>query len=362
MKRYNIIILLLAIGLAVSCSDNNSVADDEVGPELKGLNAEMARMETGAEISQSAISDFVVNKDNLDPTKSMTGRTGWKLDVQIYKGSTPYAYGTATCTWNGTTQTWDPPTNTVYFPNYTRQLVSAKLYPTGWTGTVKLDQSLEADLIAQDILTQNGTTTVTVLPAHIPTIPMRHGNSMIDFILTNVDETHIADLKVYVGNTGYTPHKITTTGKLEYLVILPVGAQLPQIRLTTTGGAQYIQPIGITTTQANVCYCINLRGINLLLSSFIVTDWTYGQALSGEYSTITSYPTFKGDPNTSATIYFANGSSQVLNFNSRGERTIKPSGRTIIRITTDTKDFMTNPPIVLRSMLIDLKPHIDNET
>lgn len=365
MKLHNVInifTLLFAFGLTISCSESSSVTDEEIGPELKGVSAEMATMETSAEITQSAISDFVVNKDNLDPTKSTAGRTAWLLDVQIYKGSTPYQYGAATCTWNSTDQTWDPPVSTVYFPNYTRQLVSAKLYPSGWTGTIKLDQSLEADLIAQDILTQNGNTTVTVYPAHIPTIPMRHGNSMIDFILTNVDETHIADIKVYVGGSGYTPHKIATTGKLEYLVILPVGAQNPQIRLTTTGGAQYIQPIGVASTQANVCYCINLRGINLLLSSFIVTDWTYGQALSGEYSTITSYPTFKGDPNTSATIYFLNGSSQTLNFNSRGEATVKPLGRTIIRIVAGTKDFAPNPPIVLRSMLIDLKPHIDNET
>ena len=362
MKRYNLLLaLLVALGIVVSCSENSNTTEDEVGPELKGLNTEMASIQTGAEITQSAISDFVVNKAN-DPTKDITGRTSWMLDIQIYKGSLPYTYGAATCTWNSVSQTWNPPVNTVYFPNYTRQPVAAKLYPSGWTGTVKLDQSLVANLIGQDILTQDGNATTTILPAHIPTIPMRHGNSMVDFILTNVDATQIADLKVYVGNDGYTPYKVTATGKLEYLVILPVGAQNPQIRLTTVGGAQYIQPIGVTATQVNVCYCINLRGINLLLSSFIVTDWTYGQALSGEYSTITSYPTFKGDPNTSATIYFANGQSQVLNFNSRGEYTVKPSGRTIVRIRTATKDFYTNPPIVLRGMLIDLKPNIDNET
>ena len=359
MKKY-LIIIALNIGLFVGCSKDNTTEIDERFA-LKGIAATLGAIEESNGSQTKAISDFVVNTAK-DPTSIMTNRYTWNFDIQIYKGNTPYQYGEASLRWNGSM--WVPITgDSLYFPNYTRQGVAATLYPASWNGTVQVMQNTAALLLAQDILRQNGNATVTVNPAHIPTISMRHGNSMIDFILNNVDTTQITSVNVYVGSIKYTPYKVPGLNRAEYMVILPVGSRNPEVRLVTNGGAEYIQQLSINPTQINVCYCVKLSGLELLLSSVTVTDWLYGTALPGDYSTTTSYPTFKGPVNDTITLIYHNGLQQSIIFNSRGEYTLKPFGRRIDRIQlTPTDGFNLNPPIILHNMFIDLNPRIDSRT
>lgn len=359
MKKY--IILLAATGIFsfTGCSNDDTETGDE-RVRLEGVQASLGMMNEDGTVETRAIRDFVVNTPN-DPTMGMTGRTGWNFDVQIYKNNTPYPYGQAAFEWNG--NMWVPEAGaSIYFPNYTRQGVAATLYPDSWTGTIAQIQNTADLLLAQDILKQNGAATVTVLPAHIPTITMRHGNSMIDFIIDNVDVSQISTIIVAANGIEYTPYKVQGVSHNEYLVILPVGVKDPEVRITTVGGARYIQGLHINSTQVNNCYCVRLLGLELALASITVTDWVYGTALSGDYSTETSYPTFIGPPGESVTLFFDDGQQQVLTFNTRGEYTIKPVGRRIVRISDNLGEFVLTPPIILRSMVIDLNPHLQNRT
>lgn len=345
----------------MSCSDDETNDSDNEQIALDGVKASLGLMNEESSSTTKAIADFVVNKA-ADPTSILTSRYGWNFDIQIYKGNVPYLYGGASLEWNDSI--WIPKAGqSLYFPNYTRQGVAAKLYPSTWVDTVAVIQNTAALLLGQDVLKQNGSTVITVNPAHIPTIPMRHGNSMLDFILTGVDTTQIASINVYAGNKLYTPYKVPGLNRAEYLVILPVGSQNPEIRLTTVGGARYIQKLSINSMQINNCYCIKFHGLELELGAITVTDWVYGTAISGEYSTETSYPSFLGPPNSSLTIVYDNGLEQVLIFNARGEYIAKPDGRTAIKIILSPGDeFNLNPAVVLRNMVIDLKPNIQNRT
>jgi len=362
MKLYNIYLLSISALLFAACSENEQADDTDFPAEelqLGGVQVNMASRETPDEAATRAISDFVVNTEN-DPTSIMDTRsTDWKLDVQIFNGSQAYQYGIATCTWNSTTSTWDPPQNTLYFPNYSRQSVKATLYPTGWNNTISLNQKTSDAILKQDILSQNGSNSITVNPAHIPTISMRHAHSMLNFILENVEIAQISEVNVHVGNDIYQPYKVENTGKIEYLVILPVGISNPEIRLTTVEGANYIVEVEIASTEVNTCYCIKLQGIELLLSSVTVTNWAYGEALAGQYSSVASYPTFRGPANTSVTLHYLNGLTQTITFNDRGESTPKPLGRTIIQIDPSTGDpIYPDPPLILNTMYVDLNPYL----
>lgn len=229
-------------------------------------------------------------------------------------------------------------------------------YPAAKDAPVAADQSEVGNFRLQDILEQNGTNYV-VNPAHIiQNVQVRHKRSMLDIILREVDYSQIASVEIVADNVTYQPHKIENTGSFtntEFLLILPVGVKNPQIRVTTLEGARYVETLEITTA-TNVCFCVNLLGLELQLGNVTVSDWTYGRALSGNYSVVTSYPTFKGPANTSATVTYRNGITQTLTFNSRGEATTKPAGRTIMQVNST----VLNPPIVLRSMMIDLTPYL----
>jgi len=347
----------------MSCTDDQ-VTQDQQDEEilLKGITVDMASLMTSDDINTKAIGDFAVNTSK-DPTLAMNTRLAdWKLDVQIYKGSQPYQYGKATCSWNTTDSRWEPDGGNLYFPNYSHQSVSAKLYPPLWNNVIGLNQQTADSLLYQDVLIQNGTSTVTVRPAHEFTIQMKHAHSMLDFILENVDESQIDSVTIQVGDNIYEPYKVTGVTRNEYLVILPVGTANPEIHLKTVEGARYTVQVEITSTAVNNCYCIKLDGIELILTSVTVTNWVYGEALSGEYTTIASYPTFRGPASTSITVFYLNGLSQVLTFNERGESTPKPLGRTILSMQLSSGETIElDPPLILNTMYVDLNPYIVSE-
>ncbi len=362
MKTYKkIFALFMSAAIFISCSENDSLNEEALpSPDLllKGVEVKMASRETPNEPGTKAINDFVVNKA-ADPTSVITTRTDWELDVQIYKGSQIYQYGSATLIWNSTNSRWQDPTDSLYFPNYTRQAVSATLHPEGWNNIISLEQRTDSALLVQDVLIQNGTSTIEIRPAHIPTIQMRHAHSMLDFILDDVNLNEITEINVHIGNDVYQPYPVTGTTNPEYLVIIPVGVQNPVIHLTTVQGANYEVQVDIQSTQVNTCYCIKLEGIELKLSSVTVSNWAYGEAIAGQYTTIASYPTFRGPASTSYTVYFVNGLSQVITFNDRGESTPKPLGRSIIRIQTPSgENIDLDTPLILNTMYVDLNPYL----
>ena len=354
MKKYrNILVLFSAAALINGCSKENTHEPDEM-VRVEGVEISIGEMSASGEDISRSVDDFAVNTAN-DPTHTMTTRTGWNFDLQIYKGTSAFTpYGTASMQWSN--NQWVSTVNTVpFFPNYTRQRITVDIYPGAKNATVATDQTDAAKLLTQDLLTLNDPN-YRINPAHIlANVPVHHKNSMIDFILHEVNESQIASLTVVVGNQTYQPYKITAPGftKSEYLLILPVGISNPEIHLTTKEGARYVEQIEITTAE-NVCFCLNLLGLELQLGGITVSNWTYGQALSGEYNVVTTYPTFKGPANASVNVLYDNGLTQVLSFNSRGEFTTKPAGRTILQLNGRV---LTNP-IVLRSMMIDLNPYL----
>lgn len=232
--------------------------------------------------------------------------------------------------------------------------VDAVLYPDTPTAEIAVDQSTLTTFLNQDILIQ-GVVTYPLTPAHIPTIQLRHQNSMIDFMLVDVNQADIASdgIKVTASGKTYTPYKVGTSN--EYLLILPVGTAYPRVEITTVQGARYATTVNIASTVINNCYCIKLIGVELSLSSVNVIDWTYGNALAGQYTTPASYPTFRGPANTSATLYFNNGLSETITFSDRGETTVKPAGRIIIQIN----DLTLPTPLILDEMYVDLNPYLD---
>lgn len=353
-RRYTYLLLAAAM-LLVSCAKDNDTPTVDEMVQLKGMEATMGEMTTSGEIETRNVDDFAVNTAN-DPTHSMAFRTGWHFDLKIYKGSNVFTtYGEGSLTWNSANNRWEPSGN-IYFPNYTKQKITVDIYPNTLTTPVAQNQVLVADLQAQDILEQNGNNYV-VNPAHIiPNVQLHHKRSMLDIILREVNSAQIATIEVVAGGISYQPHKIPTGAtftKTEYLLILPTNVTDPVVNVTTVEGARYTKTLEITTAP-NVCYCVNLLGLELELGNVTISDWTYGRALSGNYSVVTSYPTFKGTANTTGTVTYRNGQTQTLTFNSRGEATTKPAGRTIVAVNGATID----PPIVLRGMMIDLTSYL----
>lgn len=362
MKLIKYILPVALIMTALNSCATGDANEDTI--PLEGIEMSAGDKATNESMSTRAGAGFAVNT-SLDPTyvatQYITNRPGWLLDVQIYKGGTSYgSYGKATCDWNATLSRWVPRT-VIHFPNYTRQAVSARLYPDGWTA-ITADQGDASKILSQDVMVQNGTTTVTVYPAHIPTIPMKHANSMLNFRIADADFDDIEQLTVVAGGVVYTPYHVAGATGIEYMVILPVGTVNPQIKLKTKLGARYTETINISGTQINTCYCATLQGIQLLLSSITVNNWVYGEAIAAEYTTVTSYPTFRGPGNETYTVMYDNNIYQEFEFNSRGEVTVKPWGRTITwigRSETDPNGLTLDPPIVIRSMVIDLEPFIE---
>ena len=354
MKKINRIwILFLASGLFFSCSQEDNVQPENEDIKVESFTAELGDRNMESPTNTRAITDFAVNKTNQDPTRDITRLTGignWTLDIKVFDiNGLPYTPGNATCQYNS--GYWVPATD-MYLPHYRTPKVEVILYPSTWNPTSSvpdLDQGDANKLLAQDILVENGAP-YTIIPSHTPTIQLRHKHSMLDFILSNVDINDIADVKVAVGNNIYTPYKVTGNNNQEYLAILPVGTSNPQVRITTNAGAKYTQTISINNSAINNCYCVKLIGLELLLSSVTVIDWTYGTALEGQYTTVASYPTFRGQANATVTLHFINGLSQDITFNERGESTVKPLGRTITQIN----DLVLTTPIILNEMYVDL--------
>lgn len=256
------------------------------------------------------------------------------------------------------------------------------LYPASWTpgsSSIAIGQSSSADVLAQDVLTRKEDTPVN--PAHIlgenEAIQLKHAHSMIDFILKDLDFTDITKIDVLVGSTTYAAYPaIDTSDKKEYLLILPPGTKdNPVIKITTTDSRTYTQTIKIvgdkrTEYGVNTCYCFTLKGIELKLSPITITNWSTGEALEGDYVGVTEYPTFRGPAGKSYELYFDNHLTdtsgnelwQKITFNSRGECTVKPYGRTIIKIrtcgTTPVKERSVN--VILREMVIDLNSYISS--
>ena len=362
MKQYRyLFVLFVAISFFTACSNNDTdIENDKDEIKIEGITASMTRKAVKESAQAFAISDFAVNTAE-DPTfADIPVRTNWNLSLNVYKNN--IIHNSALCPWvDGTT--WTPSTP-LYFPNYTRQNVTAKLYPQGWTNTVAKDQSASdgSALLSQDILIQNGEPMLLITAlGHILPIDMKHGHCMIDFILDNVDETMINStegIKVHVGSDVYTPFRVDRSDKIEYMVILPLGITNPKVTLTTVAGAKYTETIEVTTI-ANYCYCVHMEGVELRLSTISIENWVYGGAVAGQYSILKSYPTFLGPSDTTCTLYFDNGLSQTLTFNVDGERTIKPVGRTIIKIEKSDGTIINNIHIVLNSMLIDLDSYFD---
>lgn len=366
MKRYNYYLLLSVILLlATGCSQEQEIVPVSDAKEITALAAEMGDMQIGG-IETRAIPGFAVNTSQ-DPTMNLNARTtGWTLSVSVFDAQAGNSlYNQSLCTWNGSA--WIPD-NIMYFPNYLRQQVEATLYPTGWTsGTpIVFDQGNANVLITQDILMQQGSPRATVRPAHIPVIPMEHMYSMLDFVIHDADPAQIdlTSIQVHDGNNIYIPFRVPDATKMEYMVILPLGVINPKVTLTTVDGLRYVEEIEITEvhpsgTQRNTCYCANLYGVELLLSSVTVADWLYGPALAGQYTTIASNPTFHGPVGGEVTLIYDNGQEQTIFFNRWGESTVQPLGRTIVQLRRSDDQVITlNPPIVLRSMYIDLEPYL----
>lgn len=355
-KEIKILFLLAAATVLTACGKDEDRTETTELIRLDGIEAAMGDITTAGEITTRSVDDFAVNT-NYDPTHSVDFRTTWHFDLKIYKGNGVFTdYGEGSLTWNAASSRWEPQGD-IFFPNYTKQKITVDMYPATLETEVAANQSLEADLRLQDFLEQNGDNYV-VNPAHIITnVQVHHKRSMLDIILREVEDSQIANIEVVAGGVTYQPFQIPIAGaftKNEYLLILPTGVTNPVVRVTTEEGARYTKILEITTA-TNVCYCVNLLGLELELGNVTISDWTYGRALSGNYSVVTSYPTFKGPAGTTATITYRNGQTQTLTFNSRGEATTKPAGRTIVAVNGEDLDT----PIVLRSMMIDLTPYLN---
>ncbi len=359
MKKYSIAafaFLLLGMG---ACSDSEQGVSPQDAQENVRVDGITARL-YGRDASASTRADgdnYVVNTD-ADPTSPDMpfGRENWLLDVQIYDGNTPYQYGSATLHYAAADYRWETlSSDSIFFPNYLTQQISCRLYDTGFTEIVKDQRDSTGDILfAQDVLAQNGDSTLNVLPSHTPVIYVRHAHSMFDFRLMNVDETRISSVSLEVDGNVYYPYDTQQTVP-EYLLIVPVGSSGPLIRVVTTDGAQYEQTVEMEeTTRINICYCFTLNGLELTLSPITVVDWVTGEALYAQYTAVTAYPTFYGPAGVTCTLFFDNDLSQEITFNDRGEATVKPVGRTIIRLEVNGKANVLDPPVVLTHMIIDL--------
>lgn len=381
MKRYFIPIFLVLAGAVITACEKSIVTDlpdpQSVFVESTGLSIG-EKDESGSSVSRAVVGDFSVNTSR-DKTNTLAGRNSWDLFIQIYKGNTVYQWGAGHFIYS-TDDTWLAPydpndvSKNVYFPNYTRQKVSAKMTPPSWSGTIARDQSAAGKIFSQDVLEQNANGTVTLMPAKKPSIPLRHAYSMLNFIIDGIDmddldwqNLNLADITanavtVEANGVRYLPYKVDgSPHDAEYMVILPLGIQNPRIHLVTKEGAHYLQQINTGTTTANVCYCVNLLGLELTLSTVTVINWTYGEAISGDYTTITSYPTFRGPIDKEIIITYFNGLTQTFTFNDKGEHTIRPYGRRIVKlqVTGEAEVDLSTDPIVLNSMLIDLNPYLN---
>lgn len=362
MKQiYKILLILITLPLWSACSDE--AENNENGPDilLESLQVQTVDKNANPEASTRAtIAGYVVNTD-ADPTSNdasdaarLSGQNSWNLDVKIYDRTNTQLYAPAIGTWAYGSTSWVPTPSPLYIPSYFKPRVEATLfYGTSEAAVVALQETAEA-LLQQDVLIQR-TDPYTVTPAHRLRIELIHKHSMLDFVLQDVNFNDIESVTVMANGTEYTPYKVEGVSAIEYLLILPEGVSNPQVRVVTKGGARYMKMLNIASTVRNNCYCITFSGVNLILSSVFVVDWAYGIALAGQYTTPASYPTFRGIPRVSVTLVYNNGLSQVITFNERGESTVKPLGRTIIKVGDLD---LSATPIILDEMYVDLRDYL----
>lgn len=359
MEKYIYLIASMAIlAFFSACSDDNNASEEqEEAVTIDGFELSLDGVEAAG--VTRAIGDYVVNTGD-DPSATLSGRETWLLDVSVYKSGADFPEGNGTFVNPGSGVIWTSQTS-IYFPNYLTQRVSLLLYPAGWN-TIAVDQSNVNDFFEQDILEQNGNNTINLRPAHIPTAEMRHAHSMLDFRITDVDESEISSVTVTIGGIEYEPYQVLSGDELEYLLIIPVGTTNIVVNLFTVGGARYQQIVtGVTSTVANNCYCFTLEGLELQLGIITIVEWTTGPGILGQYTREESYPTFRGPVGLSAVLYYDNGLSQPILFNERGESTMRPAGRTLIAISSDRFGrIVIDPPLILRDMVIDLSVYFES--
>lgn len=344
---------------ACSRSDGETSVDgDMVAVSRVGLS--LGDSEGALPTVTRAVSGFVVNTSD-DPTNSLTEKEAWNLDLTIYKGSNPYEDGYGEFEYDGSGYWVTKDGSTIYMPHYEMQNIQAVLYPTGWTTgqQIATDQRQESVLILQDILEQDGSPTYQTVPAHYLEVKMRHAYSMIDFVLADVNPADLYEVTVEAGGNTYQPYQVTASTEQEYLVILPLGITNPVIHVTTNGGAKYSKELDITQTLVNTCYYVKLYGVELILESITVSNWTYGEAVGGDYSSVTSYPTFRGPVGVTVTIYYDSDVSQTITFNEKGEAVAKPAGRTITAVETTDGIYSLPNPYTIRTQIVDLTNFID---
>lgn len=355
MKQFSYILILCAVvSLAGSCSDETSDEKNTAGIELQEISTALGE-DTEVGLGQSR-AGVVSTTDPSSTPIAQRGAYGWKLDVQLYSGSTPYTPGTNTYVWNGTSS-WIPQTNPItYFPNYSNQTGKFRLYATAPNTAIVTDQRDALTQLQQDQLYIS----TSVRPAHIVNVTLSHEESMIDFTFVRIPLS-IQSVVVMIGTTLYNPYQVP--GLFRYLLILPsvTTTTNPVVILTTTNGSVYKQTVNIigntsigtpTYLGVNNRYIFSLTGLDLGLSPISVVDWVYGGSLAGNYVGEIAYPTFRGPALLTCTLTFSNGLTQTLTFNSQGEHTVKPVGRTIVQIEVNGNSCPAN--VILNQMIIDL--------
>ncbi|WP_300700355.1 hypothetical protein [Bacteroides sp.] len=407
MKQIATIVLtsLLTLQLA-GCSEKDEpiTTDSEKGIAIESISAVLQGMESNNGITTRATQQGFSVNTNDDPTKTLPQKRSWKMNFTLYNGSNTYTDGSfSNLACNN--EKWT--VSSKYFPNYKKPQAEALIYPDKWS-SISTDQSTEkgTDLLAQDVLFRDK---ATIEVAHKVTIEVKHKHSMLDFVIKNVVKDDIQSVQVFVDNTPYTPYAVkatpvngsTTSYDMEYMLILPQTTNVsPIVQIKTeadTGTGNniitYKQTIGIIKDSkielgSNKCYCFTLQGAELKLSPITVLNWATGESLPGEYIAVTAYPTFKVNDLKYAekTFYFyydnklvekdTDGNTkpklQKITFNKNAECTIKPDGRILKYIYTESqveaikgsKDGNMTPKnnetgttvdkIILGTMIIDL--------
>ncbi|MCD8262118.1 MAG: hypothetical protein LUD15_12115 [Bacteroides sp.] len=348
MKKIIYILYSCTLAFMAACTNEQAVDRSQESLYIQGIKILLG--ETDSDVVSRALSDYSVNQSN-DPTGTLTGRETWNLDVTIYDGTN--AYRSQTFTWDSTEEYWVG--DTLFFPNYTRQLVEAKLSAPGWS-EIRTDQRILSDFLEQDVLIQNGEVYITVYPGHDPEIPMKHAHTILDFRINGIDPAQLDSVIILIGDTAYLPYQVVSGTVPEYIVIIPPGTTSPTVRLVTTEATRYLQTtVGeITNTDVNGCYCFILNGMQLELGEITVINWITGLGIPGEYTTEETYPTFRGPANRTYTVTYDNGLSQEIILNDQGEYTARPAGRAIVSVSYQDKILEIDPPYVLSGMIIDL--------
>lgn len=405
------------LSLVISgCSGQEEMIPADRGIEITGISLSMEGRESHTEADTKTCttktpSDFSVNTAN-DPTfKGLSERSSsWKLTFNLYNPSSTTEKYTDGCftidAYNGSaTLTLSPEK---HFPNYKKPEAEAFLYPSAWnleSSTIAINQTDAPEatagttLLSQDVLAR---LKAVIEVAHTPKVVFIHKHAMLNFVIKDVIADDIESVTVKVGNTDYTPYKVTaaatakgttaatgTVADQEYMLILPeTTADNPVVIIKThddnASSITYKQTIKIFTTESgkttlgsNKCYCFTLQGAELKISPVTVLNWASGESIPGEYIAVTAYPTFKATGHANETFYFyydnklLDGSGkaklQEIKFNENAECTIKPDGRILTHIfkaentnKEPTEENKLGTPIILGQMIVDVTASIES--